>query len=126
MGEWERLISLCNIQWNPSIVATVGEWHFGCYTEVAVVGGFRVLCVLVHEKLQKASSIVVCTEVVHIELTILYIRVPSSLRFCSRMPRNRRGYCYYIHDQASSSCDNEQRTLMVPGPSPIPHYGLPV
>ena len=23
--------------------ATVGEWHFGCYTEVAVVEGFRVL-----------------------------------------------------------------------------------
>ena len=31
------------IQWNPSIAATVGEWHFGCYTEVAVVEGFRVL-----------------------------------------------------------------------------------
>ena len=31
------------IQWNPSIAATVGEWHFGCYTEVAVVEGFRVV-----------------------------------------------------------------------------------
>ena len=27
------------VQWNPSIAATVGEWHFGCYTEVAVVEG---------------------------------------------------------------------------------------
>ena len=27
------------LQWNPSIAATVGEWHFGCYTEVAVVEG---------------------------------------------------------------------------------------
>ena len=38
------------VQWNPSIAATVGEWHFGCYTEVAAVEGFRVLGVLVHEK----------------------------------------------------------------------------
>ena len=29
------------VQWNPSIVATVGEWHFGCYKEVAVVEGFH-------------------------------------------------------------------------------------
>ena len=29
------------IQWNPSIAATVGEWHFGCYTEVAVVEGLH-------------------------------------------------------------------------------------
>ena len=28
------------LQWNPSIAATLGEWHFGCYTEVAVVEGF--------------------------------------------------------------------------------------
>ena len=27
-------------QWNPSIAATLGEWHFGCYTEVSVVEGF--------------------------------------------------------------------------------------
>ena len=25
------------IQWNLSIAAALGEWHFGCYTEVAVV-----------------------------------------------------------------------------------------
>ena len=30
-----------DIQWNPSIAVTVGEWHFGCYTEVAVVEGFH-------------------------------------------------------------------------------------
>ena len=29
-----------HVQWNPSIAATLGEWHFGCYTEVAVVEGF--------------------------------------------------------------------------------------
>ena len=28
------------IQWNPSIAATLGEWHFACYTEVAVVEVF--------------------------------------------------------------------------------------
>ena len=44
------------VQWNPSIAATVGEWHFGCYTEVAVVEGFRVLGVLVHEKLKKVIN----------------------------------------------------------------------
>ena len=38
------------VQWNPSIAVTVGEWQFGCYTKVAVVEGFRVLGVLVHEK----------------------------------------------------------------------------
>ena len=27
------------------IVATVGEWYFGCYTEVAVVEGFK--CTLI-------------------------------------------------------------------------------
>ena len=68
-------LEIC-IQWNPSIAATVGEWHFGCYTEVAVVEGSRVLGVLVHEKLKK-SSIVVCTEVLHVcahcKLTILFI-----------------------------------------------------
>ena len=32
-------IYVLTIQWNPSIAATVGEWHFGCYTEVAVVEG---------------------------------------------------------------------------------------
>ena len=58
------------LQWNPSIAATVGEWHFGCYTEVAVVEGFRVLGVLVHVKFK----IVVCTEVcAHCKLTILFI-----------------------------------------------------
>ena len=45
------------IQWNPSIAGTVGEWHFGCYTEVAVVEGFRVLGVLVHEKLKNCGDI---------------------------------------------------------------------
>ena len=44
------------VQWNPSIAATVGEWHFGCYTEVAFVEGFRVLGVLVHEKLKKVIN----------------------------------------------------------------------
>ena len=39
------------LQWNPSIAATVGEWHFGCYMEVAVVEGFQVLRFLVHEQL---------------------------------------------------------------------------
>ena len=28
------------LQWNPSIAATLGEWHFGCYTEVAVTVEF--------------------------------------------------------------------------------------
>ncbi len=27
------------IQWNPSIVATLGEQHFGCYIEVAFIEG---------------------------------------------------------------------------------------
>ena len=35
--------NVLRLQWNPSIADTVGEWHFGCYTEVAVVEGFRVL-----------------------------------------------------------------------------------
>ena len=31
--------SLVAIQWSPSIAATIGEWHFGCYTDVAIVEG---------------------------------------------------------------------------------------
>ena len=31
-----------NIQWNPSIMATIGEQHDGRYTGVAVVEGFCV------------------------------------------------------------------------------------
>ena len=30
-----------SLQWNPSIAATIGEWYFGCYAEVAVVEGFQ-------------------------------------------------------------------------------------
>ena len=45
------------LQWNPSIAATVREWHFGYYTEVAVVEGFRVLRILVHEKLKKRHQL---------------------------------------------------------------------
>ena len=48
------------MQWNPSIAATVGEWNFGRYTEVAAVEGFQVLGM----KHLNKSSIVVCTEVV--------------------------------------------------------------
>ena len=39
-----------HIQRNPSLAATVREWHFGCYMEVAFVEGFQVLRFLVHEK----------------------------------------------------------------------------
>ena len=35
----QHFVTERDIQWNPSIAATVGEWHFGCYTEVAVVEG---------------------------------------------------------------------------------------
>ena len=35
--EYERFPWDLNIQWNLSIAATVGEWDFGRYTEVAVV-----------------------------------------------------------------------------------------
>ena len=45
------------IQWNPSIAATVGEWHFGCYMEVAVVERFCVLGVLVHKKILKSDQL---------------------------------------------------------------------
>ena len=38
-----------------------------------------------------------------------FSRCFSSLGFRSRMPRNRRGHCYYTCGQASGSCGNEQR-----------------
>ena len=48
------------VQWNPFITATVGEWHFGRYREVAVVEGFRVLGVLVHVIFKKNINCGVC------------------------------------------------------------------
>ena len=38
--------TVTDIQWNPSIAATVGESIFGCYTEVAVVEGFHCTLIL--------------------------------------------------------------------------------
>ena len=37
------IIIIIIIQWNPSITATIGEQHYGCYIGVAVVEGFCVL-----------------------------------------------------------------------------------
>ena len=34
------------IQWNPSITATIGEWHFGPYREVAFREGSCFFCCL--------------------------------------------------------------------------------
>ena len=40
LGGCPVLVLQHSIQWNLSIAATLGKWHFGCYTEVVVVEEF--------------------------------------------------------------------------------------